>query len=110
MKNVSLLIATLTSISCQAADGSHAMPKCIGYASVDRQGTIHLNLISTEPTHGGAMLLIDKTHRLYEEVRKHVGSLRPQAWKCIRPWKDVDGLGVNARTGVDERQSEERKN
>lgn len=56
------------------------------------------------------MLLIDKTHRLYEEVRKHVGSLRPRVWKCVEPWKDGDGLDVNAKARVDKRQSAVHKN
>jgi len=81
------------------------MPKCIGYASVDRRGNIELNLFSTEPTHGGAMRVIDKADPLYMEVRKHVRGLRPRIWKCVKPWKDRAAFDVNAEPRPDKRQT-----
>lgn len=88
MKITSLLIAAAVSVSCQAADVAPSKPRCIGYVSVDGRDNIELNLFSTEATHGGAMLLINKADPRYTEIRKHVGSLRPRVWKCVKPWQD----------------------
>lgn len=105
MKTTSLLIAAAITILCRAADVAPATPKCIGYASVDGKGNIKLDLISTEPTHGGAMLVIDKAHPQYMEVRKHVGSLQPRVWKCVKPWKDEAAFDVNTEPDAGERQT-----
>lgn len=105
MKIASLLIATTMSSSCQAADVAPGKPKCIGYASLDARGNIELNLISTEPTHGGAMLVLDKAHPLYMEVRKHASSLRPQVWKCVKPWSDKAVLDVDTEPTQGERHA-----
>jgi hypothetical protein len=105
MKIASLLIATTMSISCQAADVAPAKPRCTGYASLDGRGNIELNLISTEPTHGGAMLVLDKAHPLYMEVRRHIPDLRPRIWKCIKPWKDKAVFDVDPERRAGERQT-----
>jgi hypothetical protein len=103
MKTGSLLIASTMSISCQAADMAPAMPKCIGYASLDGRGNIELNLISIEPGHGGAMLVIDKTDSRYMEIRKHIPGLRPRVWKCVKPWKDMADSKGNTEPSAGER-------
>lgn len=105
MKIASLIIATTMSISCQAADVAQANPKCIGYASLDVRGNIELNLISAEPTHGGAMLVLNKGHPLYMEVRKHIPNLRPRVWKCVNPWKDQAVFDVDTQSSAGKRQS-----
>ena len=88
MKASGVVIAAAMSVSCQAAEVPTPKPKCIGYASVDARNNIELNLLSTEATHGGAMLLIDKAHPQYKQIRRHVGRLRIREWKCVKPWED----------------------
>lgn len=105
MRTTSLLIAAVMSISCHAADVAPVKPKCIGYASFDGRGNIELNLISTEAAHGGAMLVIDKAHPLYMEVRKHVRGLRPRVWKCVKPWTDKAAFNVDTEPSAGERQT-----
>lgn len=58
--------------------------QCIGHASVDEVGSIQLNLLSTESTHGGAMLVLDKEHPLFKEMKKHLGELAVGQWKCVK--------------------------
>lgn len=70
-----------------------------------REGNIELNLISAEPTHGGAMLVLNKGHPLYMEVRRHIPNLRPRVWKCVNPWKDQAVFDVDTQSSAGKRQS-----
>jgi hypothetical protein len=88
MRTLTLLTTVAICVQCQTTVAANPKPECVGYASVDTKNNIHLNLLSSDASHGGAMLLIDKKHPLYEQVRKHVGELRPRKWKCVKPWAD----------------------
>lgn len=73
--------------------GTAEQPSCVGYASVDKAGVIQLNLVSSEPTHGGAMLLLDKSHPLYQEMRKHIGKVKVGHWKCLKSMPELESTG-----------------
>jgi hypothetical protein len=77
------IVASLTGIEAYASDRAKS-PQCIGYASVNEVGSIQLNLVSTDPTHGGAMLVLDKSHPLFDEMKKHLGKLSVGRWKCVK--------------------------
>jgi len=70
---------------CLLASGADSKPEpCVGYVAIDRAGVIHLNLISSEETHGGAMLILDEQHPLYGEMLRHIGKLKVGRWKCLK--------------------------
>lgn len=69
------------------ADGK-SEKECVGYATLDAKGNVQLNLFSKEDSHGGAMLLFDPKHPLYESTLKHVGKLKKGQWKCVKPFPD----------------------
>jgi hypothetical protein len=85
-------------IPCTAMCASTPKRECLGYASVDTTNKIQLNLFSTDASHGGAMLLIDKGDPLYKEVQRHVGKLRLGKWKCVKSWPDVAAATPNPKT------------
>jgi len=94
---VRLLKILLFAVSCVLgtwanASNSVEYPQCIGYASVDQIGNIHLNLVSTEPTHGGAMLVLDKGHPLFEKMKKHLGKLSIGQWRCVKSMPNETAL------------------
>ncbi len=69
-----------------ALDTKASKMQCIGYASLGAGGTIKLDLIAVDPRHSGAHLLIDRQHRLYREIRRHVGKLSLGKEACVKPW------------------------
>lgn len=86
MQYLPILFFVAASLSCtQAYSADRAKnTQCVGYASVDEVGSIQLNLFSTESTHGGAMLILDKQHPLFDEMKKHLGKLTAGKWKCVK--------------------------
>lgn len=103
------IIAAVIFVSGQAAAAPPSTLNCVGFASIDAKGNIELNLFSPDDTHGGAMLLIDRAHPLYSDIRKHVGRLRTGKWKCVNPWgrgtgfensAPANGLAPPAQAGV----------
>jgi len=85
MKVTSIMFLVVVVLSCARANAKDGMkPDCVGYASIDAEGRIQLNLLSSEQTHGGAMLVLDKGHPLFEEMRTHLGRLRVGKWKCVK--------------------------
>jgi hypothetical protein len=90
MKFIRAIFFVVAALWCALAraDGVKQQP-CVGYASIDSVGVIHLNLISSEPTHGGAMLILDKKHPLYEEMRRHIGKIKAGRWKCLKSMPEV---------------------
>ena len=61
----------------------------IGYATMDADETIVLDLRATAPgVHGEAQLRYPKGHQEYDAVLKHLGGLRPGESKPVPPWPD----------------------
>lgn len=89
-KPLLIIIALWCAIS---SAGTVEQPPCVGYASIDNAGVIHLNLLSSEPTHGGAMLILDKSHPLYEEMRRHIGKVKVGHWKCLKSMPELEPTG-----------------
>ncbi|MBI4532464.1 MAG: hypothetical protein HY711_00845 [Candidatus Melainabacteria bacterium] len=67
-----------------------SLPKYIGIATMDKDGTITLQLRAEGPGNaiGDALLVYPKTHPEYKSILKHIGSLRPGEIKPVRPWPD----------------------
>jgi hypothetical protein len=84
VKSIRFLLFISAAVWCGLASAEKDKPLCVGYASIDRAGVIHLDLISSEETHGGAMLILDEHHPLYGEMRKHIGKLKVGRWKCLK--------------------------
>jgi len=84
MKPIRVAFFMVAAFWCILASGTEEKLPCVGYASIDRAGVIHLNLFSSEETHGGAMLILDEHHPLYSEMRKHIGKLKVGRWKCLK--------------------------
>ncbi len=85
MKSMRILFCFVATLWCVMASGADSKQQpCVAYVSIDRAGVIHLNLISSEETHGGAMLILDERHPLYSEMRKHIGKLKVGRWKCLK--------------------------
>jgi len=98
MKVIRTMFFVVATLWCALAigDGVQEEP-CVGFASIDRTGVIHLNLISSESTHGGAMLLLDKKHFLYKEMRRHIGKVKPGRWKCLKSMPELESTDEPAK-------------
>lgn len=89
MKISRLLIAALFAFQAVSAQAEGKSEKeCVGYATLNAKGNVQLNLFSKEDSHGGAMLLLDPLHPLYESTLTHVGKLKKGQWKCVKPFPD----------------------
>lgn len=71
---------------------ANEMPKSIGIASMDADGTVVLQLRAEGPggAVGDALVRYPKSHAKYESVLEHLGGLRPGEKKPVPPWPDQD--------------------
>ena len=78
-------------------------PKYIGMATMEKNGTIILDLRAEDPKGavGIGRLVYPPTHRQYKDILAHLGGLRPGERKPVPPWPDDS-------TSTDKRQKERR--
>ena len=67
-----------------------APPSSIVVATMDAEGTIRLQLMAKgDGAVGDAVLVYSPTDPQYEEIKKHVGGLKPGEEKPVPPWPDL---------------------
>ncbi len=87
------LILLCTGVACPAqqtrsSDARPSMPY-IGTAAMDDDGTISLHLRLTADGKAISDTLVYKVgDRAYDNVLRHLGTLRPGETREFRPWKD----------------------
>jgi hypothetical protein len=73
----------------RAAHPGEAEPASIGTAKMLADGAIELRLYSTSDGKDAHLLqVLHKSDKLYDEVIRHVGGLKPGETKVVPPWPD----------------------
>lgn len=62
--------------------------KSVGYATIEKDGTLHLNLRSSGPGPvGEAHLIYKPADKSYASILKHIGDIKPGEVKNVRPFE-----------------------
>jgi hypothetical protein len=74
-----------------AAQDGRPLPSSIGVASMTEDGTIWLQLRAEgeQGQVGDALLIYKPGDPMYEEVKRHLGGIRPGEHKPVPPWPDA---------------------
>jgi hypothetical protein len=98
MKYIRMIFLVSAVIGCTLANASAGeKQECVGYASIDAAGIIHLNLFTKEQTHGGAMLVLEKKNSLYAKTRKHIGKIGVGKWKGLKSMPEAPASEAPAK-------------
>ena len=82
------LIAIAASLLSAAACASEA-PASIGTATMDADGTIRLQLVAQGGgAIGDALVIYRPGDPHYDEIKKHLGGLKPGETKPVPPWPE----------------------
>jgi hypothetical protein len=60
----------------------------IGVATMERDGTVTLQIRTANGIHGHARLVYPPTHPAYADILKHLDGLKPGESKPVPPWPD----------------------
>jgi len=64
-------------------------PASIGFATMDTDGTIRLQLMARgDRVIGDAVLIYKPADPQYQDIKKHLGGLNPGEEKPVPPWPD----------------------
>ncbi len=90
LTDVSLLLVAwiLTLIGLSTTESAFGSPASIGVATMERGGTIILQLQANDGIHGHARLVYPPTHPEYADILKHLDGLKPGESKPVPPWPD----------------------
>jgi hypothetical protein len=59
----------------------------IGSATIDKDGTIYLNLVAEAGSvRGHSLMVIKKSDRNYNEIKSHIGDIQVGEDKLVRAW------------------------
>jgi len=88
----------MTSNTHQATQQSNQADDFIGFASMETDGTLILQLYAyfddNDKTKGHALSYFryPPTHPQYEAILRHVGPIKPGDEKPVRPWPETSGV------------------
>ncbi len=87
---IACLAVLLSAGAMGAAPEAPKQAESIGVATMSEDGTIRLQLVASgSGAIGDAVLVYKPGDKMYDEVKKHIGGIRPGEEKPVPPWPDT---------------------